>query len=222
MQGHVPIFAALVAACSVHAFVLFYASPTHVGSPHLSSLQITTLEQNESKIADKAPNTIEKTAHSKNNNAESIAQNMMQTLSAHQPELRQPKQQLHEVKQTNVIKPSATKDAKSKSSIKEASEQASEEARRNKQKNSSAALPNHVQQIILANISYPRYARRKGIEGKAKFELSMLNQAIKKVTLVSSSGYAILDQAAFKALASLEKLPLNDGFYSLPVVFKLQ
>jgi len=83
-------------------------------------------------------------------------------------------------------------------------------------------VPHHVQQVILSHIQYPKQARRRGLQGKAEFKLDINKQSIKQVTMLASTGYATLDRAAKKGLTNLNALPLNDGSYSLAVVFRIQ
>lgn len=83
-------------------------------------------------------------------------------------------------------------------------------------------VPSDVQRIILANISYPRQARRHGQEGKAEFRFNINRQMVQHVTMLASTGHPILDRAARHGLISMHSLPLKDGDYRLPVVFRLQ
>ncbi|WP_038249103.1 TonB family protein [Ghiorsea bivora] len=83
-------------------------------------------------------------------------------------------------------------------------------------------VPHRVQQVILSHIQYPKQARRRGLQGKAEFKLDINKQSIKQVTMLASTGYATLDRAARKGLTNLNALPLNDGSYSLAVVFRIQ
>ncbi|MFC1536380.1 energy transducer TonB [Pseudomonadota bacterium] len=83
-------------------------------------------------------------------------------------------------------------------------------------------LPEDIQATILAHVSYPRQARRRGWEGEAEFKFNVYSQSIQHVTMLVSTGYPILDQAARRGLLSVHSLPLTDGSYRLPVVFRLQ
>ncbi len=85
-----------------------------------------------------------------------------------------------------------------------------------------AQVPAAVQSIILAKVDYPRQARRRGYEGKAEFRFDVSRQAVQQVSMLVSSGYPVLDKAARKGLLSVGSLPLNDGSYRLPVIFRLQ
>ncbi|MES0372241.1 MAG: TonB family protein [Mariprofundaceae bacterium] len=86
----------------------------------------------------------------------------------------------------------------------------------------AALVPAEVQATILANVSYPRQARRRGWEGQAAFRFNINSQSIQSVTMLSSTGYPILDRAAHRGLLSIRSLPLTDGSYRLPVIFRLQ
>jgi len=83
-------------------------------------------------------------------------------------------------------------------------------------------VPVEVQAIILANITYPRQARRRGWEGEVAFRFNINSQLVQSVTMLTSTGYPVLDRAARLGLVSMRTLPLEDGDYRLPVVFRLQ
>lgn len=83
------------------------------------------------------------------------------------------------------------------------------------------SVPVEVQKLILTNIIYPRSARRAGWQGEAELLFNISGHAVQKVVLQTSSGYPALDRAARRGLLSVNNLPLTDGSYRLPVVFKL-
>jgi len=86
----------------------------------------------------------------------------------------------------------------------------------------AALVPVEVQATILANVTYPRQARRRGWEGEAALRFNINSQLVQSVTMHTSTGYPVLDRAARLGLVSLRTLPLKDGDYRLPVVFRLQ
>lgn len=88
-------------------------------------------------------------------------------------------------------------------------------------KNRVVSVPSEVQALILTNIIYPRSARRAGWQGEAELLFKISGQMVQEVVLQTSSGYPLLDRAAQKGLHSTRNLPLADGSYRLPVVFKL-
>lgn len=83
-------------------------------------------------------------------------------------------------------------------------------------------VPDEVQSLIITNIRYPRWARYRGWEGEAELQFGVFKSVVQNISLFSSTGFDVLDQAAFQALASMESLPLDDGVYRLPVEFRLQ
>ncbi|MDQ7005371.1 MAG: energy transducer TonB [Ghiorsea sp.] len=91
----------------------------------------------------------------------------------------------------------------------------------NHQQAAASTIPQHVQQQILAKIIYPRQAKRRGLEGTAKFSLDIQQHDIKQTTLLVSTGYQILDRAARKGIVSIQSLPLPDGTHLLPITFRL-
>jgi len=83
-------------------------------------------------------------------------------------------------------------------------------------------VPQAVQQRILTHVHYPRQARRHGWQGRAEFELNIQQQSIHAVTLLASTGFPILDRAAERGLAAVDRIPLSNGLYRMPIVFHLQ
>ena len=84
------------------------------------------------------------------------------------------------------------------------------------------AVPQGVQARILAQVHYPRLARRHGWQGRAEFQLDIQQQSIHAVTLLASTGYPVLDRAAHRGLNAIHMIPLSNGLYRMPVVFRLQ
>ena len=85
-----------------------------------------------------------------------------------------------------------------------------------------ASVPENVQGMILTHVRYPWMARKRGWEGEVALRLDVRAQQVMQVTMLVSSGYNMLDDAAHKGVVSVERLPLSDGFYRLPVRFRLQ
>jgi len=85
-----------------------------------------------------------------------------------------------------------------------------------------AVVPRVVQTRILAEVHYPRQARRHGWQGKAEFEFDVHQQSIQTITLLASTGYPILDRAAHRGLSAVNHVSLSNGLYRMPVVFRLQ
>ncbi len=83
-------------------------------------------------------------------------------------------------------------------------------------------VPDDVRRRILAHVHYPRQARRYNWQGQTEFQFSIRQQGIQQIILLASSGYGILDRAARRGLESVEHIPLADGLYRMPVVFRLQ
>jgi TonB family protein len=87
---------------------------------------------------------------------------------------------------------------------------------------SGATVPQDIQKHILAQVHYPMQARRRGWQGRAEFQLNVYQQSIHAVTLLASTGHPILDRAARRGLASMRQIPLSNGLYRMPVIFRLQ
>jgi len=90
------------------------------------------------------------------------------------------------------------------------------------QPQSSMLVPNDVQAHILMHVSYPKQARRHGWQGKVELQLNVQQQTIQHITLLTSSGYPILDRAAYRGLTHIHHISLNNGLYRMPIIFHLQ
>ena len=91
---------------------------------------------------------------------------------------------------------------------------------------SAAHLPStlaaEAQAMLLANIHYPPQARRHGWQGEGEFQLDIDSQSVRKITMLMSTGHAILDRAVRHGLDNVEHVPVANGQYRLPVEFRLQ
>jgi len=85
-----------------------------------------------------------------------------------------------------------------------------------------ASMAAGVQSMLLASIHYPAQARRHGWQGAGEFQIDINSQSIRKITMLVSTGHAILDRAAKRGLTSVVRVPVADGRYHLPVEFRLQ
>ncbi|MDQ6952165.1 MAG: TonB family protein [Mariprofundaceae bacterium] len=83
-------------------------------------------------------------------------------------------------------------------------------------------VPKLLQMRILMNVHYPKQARRHGWQGKVELQLDIQQKSIRKVTLKSSSGYPVLDRAAYRGLLQINHISLSNGLYRMPIVFHLQ
>jgi len=85
-----------------------------------------------------------------------------------------------------------------------------------------AGLPSSARRALLAHIVYPRLARRLGWEGKGLFRLDVQRRHIVRVAPLASTGYRVLDRAVLEGLRDVARLDVADGWYRLPVEFRLQ
>lgn len=90
---------------------------------------------------------------------------------------------------------------------------------------SASTLKQRIAQRKLAeHLFYLREAISRGLEGEVRLLLTFdIEGKVLDAQIVSSSGYALLDQAATNAAHAMRRLP-NTGMRELilPVVFKLQ
>ena len=77
---------------------------------------------------------------------------------------------------------------------------------------------------LAKHVYYPEAAVAAGIEGEVRLLLTLdQSGAVKDVQIASSSGHAILDQAAMRAAYAMGSLPdLDHREIILPVTFRLQ
>jgi len=128
----------------------------------------------------------------------------------------QPRIQQQALLQTNKAE---IPEAKVSQRVKETSEEVAYEENTEPE---TVLVPQHIQTLILAKVSYPRRARRHGWEGEAELSFQINQQKVQEINMLVSTGFDVLDQAAWQALVSIASLPLNDGKYRLPVVFRIQ
>jgi len=91
-----------------------------------------------------------------------------------------------------------------------------------KQSGTVTTIPQNIQKTILAQVYYPKQARRHGWQGGAEFQFNVHQQTIHEITMLASTGHPILDRAARRGLTSVNRIPLSNGLYRMPVVFRLQ
>ncbi len=79
-----------------------------------------------------------------------------------------------------------------------------------------------IQRRVQAALVYPPLARRRRIEGTAllAFEIGADGRA-RRVAVASSSGFAVLDRAALRAVHAVDALPYVYGRLEIPVRFEL-
>ncbi len=88
--------------------------------------------------------------------------------------------------------------------------------------NGVTAIPRNIHKTILAQVHYPKWARRHGWQGSAEFQFNVQQQTIQNITMLASTGHPILDRAAMRGLTSVNQIPLSNGLYRMPVMFRLQ
>jgi len=190
---------------------------THVSHP---SMQIEFLAQPRiSSTVDATQSHDDKSTVQKN---DSIPQHVIAKNTAHKPMLHQ--QSIALSKPIAVQKAAVAnteKKAKPKTTL-TVSKNTSPSQEQQDGEDVDMVMPVDIQKRILTQVSYPMRARRLGWEGRAEFQVNVRNQDIQQVTMLLSTGYAMLDHAAQKGIVSIASLPLSDGSYRLPVVFRLQ
>lgn len=75
---------------------------------------------------------------------------------------------------------------------------------------------------------YPQFAQRKGWQGNVSLAFDINKQGnISNIHIKKSSGYAVLDKAAYHSLSQIKKIIVNDWpfnakqAFNLPVIYKL-
>ncbi|MDX8394046.1 MAG: TonB family protein [Mariprofundales bacterium] len=74
---------------------------------------------------------------------------------------------------------------------------------------------------VQAKVRYPRRARQQNWQGSVLLGLDVKDNHITQLIVQQSSGYAVLDRSAMRALQRASLLDIADGNYSLPVKFYL-
>lgn len=193
-QRYVTLGVALCAALGVHAFVLFYAVQSSVLLVDTQPIQIDLLPQLSPMQEQVLKENIQQTTHMPVKARKAVPDKPVAPLT------RLPAQA--KSLPTPVAEPEKEKVKVAQTLLQ--------------------MIPKPIQQSILAAIVYPRQAQRRGWEGNAKFSLDIQQEMIRKVTLLVSTGYKSLDNAAQRGIASIDSLPLSDGKHILPVSFHLQ
>jgi len=218
-SGHARLLGAFIVAMAVHGLLFVGQSqqPTHVSS---SPLQVEFLAQPRTSSATdvKQPNNDKPTAQKD----VSMPQHVIAKKAAQKSTLHQ---QVVELSKPIPIqkKPEAQIEKKTKpKKMLAVLENISPPQEQRNGEDVDMVMPVDIQQKILTQVSYPMRARRRGWEGRAEFRINVQAQGVQHVTMLLSTGYALLDHAAQKGIASIVLLPLNDGSYRFPVVFRLQ
>ena len=198
-QRHVTLAVALCAATMVHAFIFFfYKDRPSVAPVQLQPIEVTLLPQQAKKpTASRKPDLATETKQKQVKTTQIIAN-----------------------KQALMPKP-VTQAPTPKVAVKQEFTQQKVEAKKQPQQ-ANTLIPSQIKHTILANIMYPRQAKRHGWEGQVDIQLEIGEQSIKTVTILQSSGHQILDNAARKGIVAMRSLPLSNGVYKLPVIFRLQ
>jgi len=200
-QRYVPFGVALCAALGVHAFVLFYVVQPRVIVMEDQPIQIDLVPQ----VA--PPEALKQSAQKEEVKQTQQVQSAVIAKPHHVDEMDDVNKVMV---QENVAQPMQTLPKEESESVQKPEQE------------QVHIVSKPIQQRILAAITYPKQAMRRGWEGTAKFSLDVQQQAIRNVTLLVSTGYKTLDYAAKKGIDSIAILPLSDGKYTLPITFQLQ
>ncbi|MFA7070781.1 MAG: TonB family protein [Sulfurimonas sp.] len=155
---------------------------------------------------------------------------------APKPELKQEELKQEELKQEE-LKQEEPKQEEPKQEVVETSErvdepQVDEQSASQTEQNlsaSSSELDSYLAKLrakIEQNLRYPLLAKRLKLEGEVMISFSILDDgAIKKLTIISSSGSKSLDEAAIKTIEAIlpfEKPPKKDMQVEVPIRFSLR
>ncbi len=237
--GHVRVLAALVAAIALHALLLSWSLPANKhlnisnGPLHvelLKGLQPVETKQQSALQPVVTPAPVPENQH------KTIAQQEQRTLVAKRETVAE--QQYNPTHRLAIkLTPKPTMQSPAVKTIATAKQQTNQitdtsvrleheqlPARHSEPAASSMPyrMPASVQSMLLAHIHYPRRARRHGWQGKGEFQLAIVSQSIRNITMLVSTGHAVLDRAVRRGLASVDHIAIADGQYRLPVEFRLQ
>lgn len=218
-SGHARLLVAFIVAMAVHG-LLFVGQAQQSENDASRSMQIELLAQPR----------ISATAHAKQLNDDMQAAqkdmasppNLMSKKTEHKPMRHQPTVALSKpipVQKKVVVNIEKKEQPKM---VREVLKNAAPTQEQQDGNDADRVMPADVQGKILTQVSYPMRARRLGWEGRAEFQVNVRNQDVQQVIMLLSTGHAMLDHAAEKGIVSIASLPLSDGSYRLPVVFRLQ
>ena len=116
-----------------------------------------------------------------------------------------------------------------KETIQKKSQYSSKTKKSKKDKNDLKVWSSKILQEINSNINYPVLALQNQISGKVIIQLSITNKGIlKKISLIQSSGFDILDNEVLRAVSNSDHYPsaplsLSKKQYSfkLPIKFEI-
>ncbi|MDQ6955800.1 MAG: TonB family protein [Mariprofundaceae bacterium] len=218
-SGHVRLLGAFIVAMAVHG-LLFVGYSQHSENLFAPPLQVEFLAQpRNASLASAKEMNVHKPVVSKNI---STVQPMTTKKEMHKAVMpQQPVKPLNPVTVQEKVVENVTKEIKAKTEF-AVLEDISDPQEQRDGEDADMVMPVHIQNKILTQVSYPMRARRRGWEGKAEFRINVQNQGVRDVTMLLSTGYDLLDRAAEKGIASMGLLPLMNGSYRFPVVFRLQ
>ncbi len=149
---------------------------------------------------------------------------------------RKPLQTAEDPAETSLETPPPTRESGTTDTARQtlpASESPARESSASSPQMSTAAQRNYLlgqlQDQLSRYLNYPLRARRRGWEGEVLLGLRLDSEGqLHDIHLLHSSGYALLDRSALKALARIERLqlpvnapPLQPTHLQLPVIYRL-
>ncbi|OIQ00843.1 MAG: hypothetical protein AUK35_01300 [Zetaproteobacteria bacterium CG2_30_46_52] len=202
---------AVSAALAVHGaiFVFLFESKDHVVLSAGNHVDVVWVEQQQAK-APSSPKTATQVAVAK-------TAAVLSTKNQANHEVRQAEHSLKQVVQPKTLETPTMLKQNEVAEIAEAKQTVAEAA----DMPAVQETPAQYSQQLLQHLRYPYLAQRKGWEGEVELRFAVRSQAVEALRVFSSSGYPALDDAAFQAVASAS-IPMTDGLYRLPVVFKLR
>jgi|UPI0003775DBA TonB family protein len=216
-SGHARLLVAFIVAMGLHGLFFVWPSPQRE-NPSFPSMQVELLGQprTSSAVAAKSAGSPSPILRPVQKNA-STPQHILAKESTHEPVL-----QKQIVKLSTSISVQKKEMPKSELVASKSKPLSQKQRGMRDAKDADMVMPVDVQKKILTRVSYPMRARRRGWEGRAEFRINVRAKGIQHVTMLLSTGYDLLDHAAQKGIVSIGSLPLSDGFYRFPVVFRLQ
>jgi len=223
-SGHARLLVAFIAAMGLHGLFFVWQSP-QLEAPVFPSMQVEFLAQAHvsSSVEAKPSNTHKPTLQPVQKEMLN-QQRVLTKKTIHKPEIYQKPVEPLEPKLAPKIAVASTEvNAKPKRVVVLKNDAPlQEQADMQSGKDTDMVMPIDIQKRILTRVSYPMRARRRGWEGRAEFRINVRAKGIQHVTMLLSTGYDLLDHAAQKGIVSIGLLPLSDGSYRFPVVFRLQ
>ncbi len=223
-DSHVGLIAAAMAAITLHAIVLLLMTTTHPVTEAPTTMHIALLPTAASSMQHPQLNKKQQPSPPLPHRSAASFKPLStpQTTAAHKKDLSHASAHKAVQKATQTVEQNNNTARRQQLQSSQKPVVANHKASTPGKQQHSMTLPEAAKIQIMAQIDYPRQARRHGWQGTVKMQFTVEQQSIQKLTLLASSGHAILDRAAYRGLTRIDRILLPNGLYYMPILFRLQ